>query len=82
MLIIIFVVYFTQFQDFDPFKKRVKLMHHLIDRLNHFLALANMLLAMIFPFLLEIIGGSLKVCKVASGLFCMRPHFFIVVDFH
>ena len=45
-------------------------MHHLIDRLNHFLALANMLLAMIFPFLLEIIGGSLKVCKVASGLFC------------
>ena len=62
--------------------KRVKLMHHLIDRLNHFLALANMLLAMIFPFLLEIIGGSLKVCKVASGLFCMRPHFFIVVDFH
>ena len=57
-------------------------MHHLIDRLNHFLALANMLLAMIFPFLLEIIGGSLKVCKVASGLFCMRPHFFFVVDFH
>ena len=54
-------------------------MHHLIDRLDHFLALANMLLTMIFPFLLEIIGGSLKVCKVASGLFCMRPHFFIVV---
>ena len=56
MLIINIFMYFTQFQDFYPYK-RVKLMHHLIDSLFHILVLINMP-AMIFPFLLEIIRGS------------------------
>ena len=43
-------------------------MHHLIDSLLHILALINMS-AMIFPFLLEIKGGSLKRLQSSYRLF-------------
>ena len=61
-------MFFTQFQDFYPYKTCKTVMHHLIDSLLHILALINMS-AMIFPFLLEIKGGSLKRLQSSYRLF-------------